>query len=58
MTLRPFLAVVLIALAALAGCASTASDNTTYAQPQGLGPDATVGGDRSMGLDPGPDLGD
>lgn len=50
------LAVILVALAILSGCASTASDNTSYAQPQGLGPDATVGGDRSTGLDPGPDL--
>jgi hypothetical protein len=50
------LAVILVALAILSGCASTASDNTSYAQPQGLGPDATVGGDRSSGLDPGPDL--
>ncbi|CAN7634857.1 hypothetical protein LJR098_006119 [Rhizobium sp. LjRoot98] len=46
---------ILIAFAVLTGCASTASDNTTYAQSQGLGPDATVGGDRSSGLDPGPD---
>lgn len=52
------LAVILVALAILSGCASTASDNTSYAQPQGLGPDATVGGDRSTGLDPGPDLAD
>jgi ABC-type uncharacterized transport system auxiliary subunit len=55
MVSKSILTVVLIALAGLAGCASTASDNTTYAHPQGLGPDATVGGDRSMGLAPGPD---
>ena len=56
MTLKPFWAVLAVALLTLSGCASTASDNTTYAQPQGLGPDATVGGDRSNGMDPGPDL--
>lgn len=48
--------VLAVALLILSGCTSTASDNTTYAQPQGLGPDAAVGGDRSDGMDPGPDL--
>ncbi|MGI0525870.1 hypothetical protein [Rhizobium giardinii] len=56
MTLKHLLAVVALALWTLSGCTSTASNNTTYAQPQGLGPDAVVGGDRSDGMEPGPDL--
>jgi len=56
MAFKHLFAVVTIALWSLSGCASTASNNTTYAQPQGLGPDAVIGGDRSNGMDPGPDL--
>jgi outer membrane murein-binding lipoprotein Lpp len=54
--MKQLLAVVAMALWILSGCTSTASNNTTSAQPQGLGPDAAVGGDRSDGMDPGPDL--
>ncbi len=56
MVSKNLLAALAVTLLTLSSCASTASDNTTYAQPQGLGPDAAVGGDRSTGLDPGPDL--
>lgn len=50
MSLRPILVAAALALLTLSGCASTGSNNTTYAQPQGLGPDATIGGDRSSGM--------
>jgi hypothetical protein len=56
MAFKHLFAVVISVLWTLSGCSSTASNNTTYAQPQGLGPDAVVGGDRSDGMDPGPDL--
>lgn len=50
MPLRYLLTATAMVLLILSGCASTGSNNTTYAQPQGLGPDATIGGDRSSGM--------
>jgi len=56
MSFKHVFTVLVMALGVLSGCSSTASNNTTYAQPQGLGPDATIGGDRSFGTGPGPDF--
>lgn len=56
MPLKDLVAILVITLSILSGCASTAADNTTYSQPQGMGPDAVVGGDRSDGTGPGSDL--
>lgn len=38
MPLKYLLAAAVMALLALSGCATTGADNTTYAQPQGMGP--------------------
>ncbi|TCU20277.1 hypothetical protein EV132_101341 [Rhizobium sullae] len=38
MPLKYLLAAAAIALLTLSGCTTTGSDNTTYAQPQGIGP--------------------